>query len=54
MPHYLPAADNNERSVEGENELAERKRLLNDVFGAVCMSAGFGEHNTAEAKQREG
>jgi acyl-CoA synthetase (NDP forming) len=34
-------------------ELAERKSRFHDVMGAVCMSAGFGELNTAEAKQRE-
>ena len=34
-------------------ELAERKRRFNDVSAVVCMSAGFGELNTGEGKQRE-
>lgn len=34
-------------------ELAERKRQHNDVTAVVCMSAGFGELNTSEAKARE-
>jgi len=35
------------------DELVQRKRRLNDVTAAVCMSAGFGELNTKEGKQRE-
>jgi acetyltransferase len=34
-------------------ELVQRKRKYNDVTAAVCMSAGFGELNTPEGKQRE-
>jgi acyl-CoA synthetase (NDP forming) len=35
------------------DELVQRKNRLNDVTAAVCMSAGFGELNTSEGKQRE-
>ena len=42
-----------ELTVPVAKELAERKRRFNDVKGVVCMSAGFGELNTAEAGQRE-
>jgi acyl-CoA synthetase (NDP forming) len=42
-----------ELTIEVAKELAERKRRFNDVLGAVCMSAGFGELNTVEGKQRE-
>jgi acetate---CoA ligase (ADP-forming) len=34
-------------------ELVERKNRFNDVTGAICMSAGFGELGTDEGKQRE-
>ncbi len=34
-------------------ELAERKSRSHDVQGVICMSAGFGELNTDQAKQRE-
>jgi acyl-CoA synthetase (NDP forming) len=34
-------------------ELVERKSRFHDVTGAICMSAGFAELNTSEAKQRE-
>jgi len=34
-------------------ELVQRKRQHDDVPAAVCMSAGFGELNTSEGKQRE-
>jgi acetyltransferase len=34
-------------------ELVQRKSRFNDVLGAICMSAGFGELNTSDAKQRE-
>jgi len=34
-------------------EIAERKRRHGDVAAAVCMSAGFGELNTPEAKEME-
>jgi acyl-CoA synthetase (NDP forming) len=34
-------------------ELVQRKQRFNDVFGAICMSAGFGELNIEEAKLRE-
>ena len=42
-----------ELTVAVAKELAERKRQRNDVAAVVCMSAGFGELNTAEASQRE-
>jgi acetyltransferase len=42
-----------ELTVPVAKELAERKTRFNDVKGAVCMSAGFGELATAEAGQRE-
>jgi acetyltransferase len=35
------------------DELVQRKSRHNDVSAAVCMSAGFGELNTGEGKQRE-
>jgi len=35
------------------DELVARKRRSGDVTAAVCMSAGFGELNTSEGKQRE-
>jgi acyl-CoA synthetase (NDP forming) len=35
------------------DELVQRKRQYNDVTAAICMSAGFGELNTPEGKQRE-
>ncbi|MBN2243451.1 MAG: acetate--CoA ligase family protein [Acidobacteria bacterium] len=35
------------------DELVERKRRFDDVTAAVCMSAGFGELNTSEGKERE-
>jgi acetate---CoA ligase (ADP-forming) len=35
------------------DELVQRKRRFDDVTAAVCMSAGFGELNTSEGKQRE-
>jgi acetyltransferase len=35
------------------DELVQRKRQHDDVTAAVCMSAGFGELNTPEGKQRE-
>jgi acyl-CoA synthetase (NDP forming) len=34
-------------------ELVQRKRQYHDVTAAICMSAGFGEMGTSEAKQRE-
>jgi len=42
-----------ELSVQVARELAERKNRFNDVSAVVCMSAGFGELNTSEARQRE-
>jgi acyl-CoA synthetase (NDP forming) len=42
-----------ELTMEVAKELAKRKSRFNDVLGAICMSAGFGELNTVEAKQRE-
>ncbi len=35
------------------DELVQRKGRFDDVSAAVCMSAGFGELNTSEGKQRE-
>ncbi len=35
------------------DELVQRKSRYNDVTAAVCMSAGFGELNTREGKERE-
>jgi acyl-CoA synthetase (NDP forming) len=35
------------------DELVQRKNRFDDVKAAVCMSAGFGELNTSEGKQRE-
>ncbi len=35
------------------DELVQRKSRFEDVTAAVCMSAGFGELNTDEGKQRE-
>jgi acetate---CoA ligase (ADP-forming) len=35
------------------DELVQRKRRLNDVTAAICMSAGFGELGTPEGKQLE-
>jgi acetate---CoA ligase (ADP-forming) len=35
------------------DELVQRKRQFDDVTAAVCMTAGFGELNTIEGKQRE-
>jgi acetate---CoA ligase (ADP-forming) len=40
-------------TMQVAGELVQRKSRFNDVMGAVCMSAGFGELNTAEAKQHE-
>jgi acyl-CoA synthetase (NDP forming) len=42
-----------ELTVKVSRELAERKARFSDVKGAICMSAGFRELNTTEAKQRE-
>jgi acetyltransferase len=42
-----------ELTVPVAKELAERKKRFNDVKGAICMSAGFGELATAEAGQRQ-
>ncbi len=35
------------------DELVQRKHQYDDVTAAICMSAGFGELNTPEGKQRE-
>jgi len=40
-------------TMQVANELVQRKQLYNDVSAAVCMSAGFGELNTSEGKERE-
>ena len=42
-----------ELTMQVANELVQRKKQYNDVAAAVCMSAGFGELNTTEGKQRE-
>jgi acetate---CoA ligase (ADP-forming) len=42
-----------ESTVQVAKELVERKDRFNDVKGAICMSAGFGEVATAEAHQRQ-
>ena len=42
-----------ELTVPVAKELVERKRRFNDVKGAICMSAGFGEIDAPEAKQRQ-
>jgi acetate---CoA ligase (ADP-forming) len=40
-------------TMQVADELVQRKRQYDDVTAAVCMSAGFGELNTSEGKQRE-
>jgi acetate---CoA ligase (ADP-forming) len=40
-------------TMQVADELVQRKRRFDDVTAAVCMSAGFGELNTVEGKQRE-
>jgi acyl-CoA synthetase (NDP forming) len=40
-------------TMQVADELVQRKRRYDDVTAAVCMSAGFGELNTSEGKQRE-
>lgn len=40
-------------TMQVAEELVQRKRRFDDVAAAVCMSAGFGELNTPEGKQRE-
>ncbi len=40
-------------TMQVANELVQRKSRYDDVTAAVCMSAGFGELNTGEGKQRE-
>jgi acetate---CoA ligase (ADP-forming) len=40
-------------TMQVADELVQRKRRCNDITAAVCMSAGFGELNTSEGKQRE-
>jgi acyl-CoA synthetase (NDP forming) len=42
-----------ELTVPVAKELLERKRRFDDVRGAICMSAGFGEIDAPEAKQRQ-
>lgn len=42
-----------ELTLQVAAELAERKSRFHDVRAAVCMTAGFGELNTGEARQRE-
>jgi acyl-CoA synthetase (NDP forming) len=40
-------------TMQVADELVQRKHRFDDVTAAVCMSAGFGELNTREGKQRE-
>jgi acyl-CoA synthetase (NDP forming) len=40
-------------TMQVADELVQRKNQFDDVTAAVCMSAGFGELNTREGKQRE-
>jgi acyl-CoA synthetase (NDP forming) len=40
-------------TMQVADELVQRKGRHADVSAAVCMSAGFGELNTSEGKQRE-
>jgi len=40
-------------TMQVADELVQRKRRYDDVTAAICMSAGFGELNTNEGKQRE-
>jgi acyl-CoA synthetase (NDP forming) len=42
-----------ELTVQVAREMAARKSRFNDVKGAICMSAGFGEIDAPEAKQRQ-
>lgn len=42
-----------ELTMRVAKELVQRKAQYDDVRGAVCMSAGFGELGTSEGKQRE-
>jgi acetate---CoA ligase (ADP-forming) len=42
-----------ELTVPVARELVERKGRFNDVKGAICMSAGFGEIDAPEAKRRQ-
>jgi acyl-CoA synthetase (NDP forming) len=42
-----------ELTVQVAKELVERKARFDDVKGAICMSAGFGEIDAPEAKQRQ-
>jgi acyl-CoA synthetase (NDP forming) len=40
-------------TMQVADELVQRKSQFDDVTAAICMSAGFGELNTSEGKQRE-
>jgi acyl-CoA synthetase (NDP forming) len=40
-------------TMQVADELVQRKLRSDDVTAAVCMTAGFGELNTSEGKQRE-
>jgi acyl-CoA synthetase (NDP forming) len=42
-----------ELTVPVAKEMAARKKRFNDIKGAICMSAGFGEIDAPEAKQRQ-
>jgi acetyltransferase len=40
-------------TMQVAKELVQRKSRFNDIVGAVCMSAGFGELDISDTKQRE-
>ncbi|HXJ15664.1 MAG TPA: acetate--CoA ligase family protein [Candidatus Polarisedimenticolia bacterium] len=40
-------------TMQVAKELVQRKSRFNDIVGAVCMSAGFGELDVSDTKQRE-
>jgi len=40
-------------TMQVAKELVQRKSRFNDISGAVCMSAGFGELDISDTKQRE-
>ena len=42
-----------ELTVPVAKDMAERKQRYDDIKGAICMSAGFGEIDAPEAKQRQ-
>ncbi len=42
-----------ELTVAVAKDMADRKKRYDDIKGAICMSAGFGEIDAPEAKQRQ-